>query len=401
MPHASSPLAAFAFRTAGAIAFGRGARERVGQVAARFGERGLLVIGARSLAATGELDRVRERFASARMTVVTWQVSGEPDVEAVDRGASTARDCGAQVVVAVGGGSVLDAAKAIGAVATNGGSAIDYLEDLPGGGGKGIQKAPLPVVALPTTAGTGSEVTRNAVLRVPEAALKRSMRDDRIVPAVAIVDPDLAATAPRQVTAAAGLDAMTHLIESYVSLGAQPLTDLLALDGARHSFSALRTLAEDFEAIGAWDELALASLWGGIALANAGLGAVHGLAAPLGGRCAVPHGSACAALLAPTIRTNVEALRTRHPDAPALARYRALARVLIGTEDPMQLAAEIDTLRRQLDVKPLAAFGARPADALAIVAASRGGSMKNNPIVLTDAELESIVAAAIVDHQPD
>jgi alcohol dehydrogenase class IV len=260
MAQVSSPVASFAFRTAGAFAFGRGARERVADAAARFGTRVLLVTGARSLAASGELDRARERLASARLEVVVWSVSGEPDVDAVDRGAAAARACGSQVVVAIGGGSVLDAAKAVAAVATNGGSAIEYLEDLPGAGGRTIDTSPLPLVALPTTAGTGSEVTRNAVLRVPAAALKRSMRDDRMLPCVAIVDPHFVATAPSDVSVPAALDALTHLIESYVSLGAQPTTDLVAFEGARRAASALRTLADGQETAATWDELSLASL---------------------------------------------------------------------------------------------------------------------------------------------
>jgi alcohol dehydrogenase class IV len=384
----------FAFRTAGSIVFGRGARNGVGEAAARFGLRVLLITGARSLAASGELDCARERLAFAGLAVETWPVAGEPDVDAIDRGAMIAKECGAQAVVAMGGGSVIDAAKAVAAVTTNGGSAIDYLEDLPGGGGRAIREAPLPLVAVPTTAGTGSEVTRNAVLRVPQAALKRSMRDDRMLPCVAIVDPDLVATAPSHVAVAAGLDALTHLIEAYVSLAAQPTTDLLALDGARRATAALRGLARG-QGAGAWDELALASLWGGMALANAGLGAVHGLAAPLGGRCAVPHGAACAALLSPTIRANVAALLVRDRDGPALARYRALAAALTGSDNPMRLAEDMGALRRSLGAKALGAFGARATDVSAIVAGARGGSMKNNPVVLTDAELEEILRAGM------
>jgi alcohol dehydrogenase class IV len=391
--------AGFLFRTAGSIAFGRGARDRIADAAKGLGRRALLVTGARSFATSGELDRTSARLASAGLAVTTWSVAGEPDVDVVDRGASVARAFDADVVVAVGGGSVLDAAKAIAAVAPNGGEAVDYLEDLPGRApAKPIRVAPLPLVAAPTTAGTGSEVTRNAVLRVPQAALKRSMRDDRMLPAVAVVDPDLAATAPRPIAVAAALDALTHLIESYVSTGAQPTTDLLALEGARRAVHALRVLAEDAGGASGgdpWDDLALASLWGGIALANAGLGAAHGLAAPLGGRCTVPHGAACAALLGPTVRGNVEAMTARTPDAPALARYRVLARALSGTDDPLRLADDLDALARRLDAKPLSAYGATAADVSAIVGGARGGSMKYNPVTLTDAELEAILRAAI------
>jgi alcohol dehydrogenase class IV len=357
------PVAPFAFRTAGAIAFGRGASQTLGETLARFGQRVLLVTGARSFAASGALDRARERFASAGLHVEMLTVSGEPDVDTVDRGVSAARECGAQVVAAIGGG------RKIGA-------------------------PPLPLIAVPTTAGTGSEVTRNAVLRVPEAAVKRSMRDDRMMPSVAVVDPDLVATA-RDVAVPAALDAMTHLIESYVSLGAQPTTDLIAFEGARRAAFALRMLADGRETTGVWDELALVSLWGGLALANAGLGAVHGLAAPLGGRCAIGHGAACAALLAPTIRANIEALRARSRGAPALARFEALAVALSASDDPMRLADDIDILRRRLRARSLGALGARPADVSEIVTMARGGSMKHNPVVLTDRELESILLAAM------
>ncbi len=394
---ADTQPAPFAFRTAGTVVFGRGTRHRAADAAAGFGRRVLLITGARSLAESGELDRAREGLLSGGLAVEAWSVSGEPDVDAVDRGAAIAREWGAQAIVAIGGGSVLDAAKAIAAVTTNEGAAIDYLEDLPGGGGRPLRKQPLALVAVPTTAGTGSEVTRNAVLRVPQAGLKRSMRDDRMLPRVAIVDPDLAATAPPHVAVAAALDALTHLIEAYVSLGAQPTTDLLAFEGARRATSALRTLAEHRSGAGTWDNLALASLWGGMALANAGLGAVHGLAAPLGGRCSIPHGAACAALLSPTIRANVDALRARGRDAPALARYGALAEALTGSSDPILLAEELDALRRRLGAKPLGAYGARGSDVSIIVAGARGGSMKNNPVVLTDAELEGILGGAMTE----
>ena len=390
-------IAPFAFRTAGAIAFGRGSRGRIVESAARFGSRVLLVTGSRSLQASGELEALRGRFTAAGAAVEVFPVAGEPDVDLVDRGASLAKQSSSQVVVAAGGGSALDAAKAIAVVATNLGSAIDYLEDLPGAGGRAIASEPLPVIAVPTTAGTGSEVTRNAVLRVAHAGLKRSMRDDRMLPRLAIVDPDLAERAPPDVAVPAALDALTHLIEAYVSLGAHPTTDLIALDGAGRAVSALRALC-DGPSTQAWDELCLASLWGGMALANAGLGAVHGLAAPLGGRCAVPHGAACAALLAPTIRTNLEALRQRGGNPAALPRYRALARIISGSEDPDRLITDLAALRRRLGAKALSAYGARVDDVAGIVAGARGGSMKYNPIVLTDGELESILGAGLADE---
>jgi alcohol dehydrogenase class IV len=386
----------FVFRTAGRVVFGRGARGAIGEAVAPWG-RALLVIGGRSLAARGELERLRAQFASAGVEVATFSVAGEPDVAAADRGAAMAIAFEARAVVAVGGGSVLDAGKAIAALATNGGSAVDYLEDLPTGGGRTLEAAPLPLVAVPTTAGTGSEVTRNAVLRVPDASLKRSMRDDRMIAAVAIVDPELAAGAPSDVAVPAALDALTHLIEAYVSRGAQPTTNVLALEGARLAVRGLNALAANGAPGGAndaWDDLALASLWGGIALANAGLGAVHGLAAPLGGRCAIPHGAACAALLVPTIRANVAAMRARAPGAAALTRYADLASALTGRPDPDHLAATLDGLRVRLGARSLSSYGATVDDVSPIVAAARGGSMKHNPVALTDAELDAVMRSA-------
>jgi alcohol dehydrogenase class IV len=390
-------IEAFAFRTAGRVVFGRGARRRIAPATAVLGRRALLVVGARSLASRGELEALRGELEMARVEVATFSIAGEPDVATADRGAAMAIAFEASVVVAVGGGSVLDAGKAIATLATNGGGAADYLEDLPTGGGRVLEAAPLPIVAVPTTAGTGSEVTRNAVLRIPEWSLKRSLRDDRMLPTVAVVDPELAASAPRDVAVPAGLDALTHLVESYVSRGAQPTTDLLAHEGARRAFRALHALAADGaanEANEAWDDLALASLWGGMALANAGLGAVHGLAAPLGGRCAIPHGAACAALLVPTIRANVAAMRARAPYAGALERYARLATTLVGRPEPEHLADALDGLRARLGAKSLAAYGASIADVTPVVAAARGGSMKSNPIVLSDGELDAILRAA-------
>jgi alcohol dehydrogenase class IV len=373
----------FVFRTAAQVIFGEGEGLKAPEAALRFGRRPLLVTGGASLEKSGVLPRLVEKLPGVTRVVVR----GEPEVEAVDELSRVCREERCDVVLAVGGGSVLDAGKAVAALATHDGLAVDYLEDVPGAGGRSIEKDPLPFVAVPTTAGSGSEVTRNAVLRVALHKVKRSMRSDRMLPRLAIVDPSLAATAPRDVAAAAGLDALTHLIEAYVSKNAQPTTDALALRGIDHAVTGLRAIAG-----GAFrPEMALASLWGGIALANAGLGAVHGIVAPLGGRCSVPHGAGCGCLLAATTRANVEALRARAPGHPALARYAEIAQRL-GTSD---LAAALDELRETTGVPRLAAFGATAADVEPVVAQSRGSSMKTNPIDLTDAELEAIVRASL------
>lgn len=366
----------FAFRTPGEILFGPGEARRAPEAAARFGRRVLLVTGARSLDRTG----FAERFTGA----ARWRVAGEPEVAVVDEGARLFREARAEVVVAAGGGSVLDAAKAAAAMATNEGSVVEYLEDV--GSGRALRNPPLPIVAVPTTAGSGSEATRNAVIRVPERGVKRSLRHDSLLPRVAIVDPELSGGAPREVAASAGLDALTHLIEAYASNGAQPTTDALALPGIRMAAGALRALAAGRADAASNESMALAALWGGIALANAGLGAVHGLVAPLGGRCRIAHGNACACLLAATLDANLRALRGRAPGHPALGRYADVAAALgePGVEG-------LDRLRRDLGVPGLAAFGFTRDRVAEVVRDSRGSSMKYNPVLLSDAELAEIL----------
>ncbi|MBI3857397.1 MAG: iron-containing alcohol dehydrogenase [Planctomycetes bacterium] len=232
------------------------------------------------------------------------------------------------------------------------------------------------------------------MIRVPDLKVKRSIRHDQLMPRVAIVDPELSAAAPRPVAASAGLDAFTHLLEGYVSTGATAMTDALALPGIRKAARGLRTLAEGKPTAESQESMALASLWGGIVLANAGLGAVHGLVAPLGGRCAIPHGTGCACLLVETMTVNLAALRARAPRSPALERYDKVARRL-SFDSPEKLAEGLASLRRLLGVGTLASYGLTKDDIGPIVKASRGGSMKYNPIELTEAELEGIVTAAM------
>jgi len=386
----------FELRTAPAIIFGCGVRRRLGSLARPFGRRVFLVTGGRSLAASGAQDELIAALAEHGMTAVAFAVSGEPEVAAVDEGARRCAEAGCDLVVGVGGGSALDTAKAVAAVVPNGGAAVDYLEGLSAGGPRSLASAPLPLVAVPTTAGSGSEVTKNAVLKVPEAGLKRSMRSDLMVPRVALIDPELSRGAPPHVAVPAALDALTHLIEGYVSLGAQPTTDLLALEGAQRSFAALSSIARGAPSASATEELSLASLWGGMVLANAGLGAVHGLVAPLGGQFPVPHGCGCGAMLAATVRANVGALRSRDAGSPALVRYGRLAHALLGPDaTPEDAADALDSLREGLGAEPLASYGVTKAGLARVIEGARGGSMRSNPIVLTDAELEAILLASL------
>jgi alcohol dehydrogenase class IV len=385
----------WSFRTAPQIHFGAGERARAPEIAASFGRRVLLVTGAASLERSGALAALVDGLARAGADHARLVVDREPDTAMADEGARMARGGRFDVVLAVGGGSVLDAAKAVAALASNEGAALDYIEEV--GGGRPLARPPLPVVAVPTTAGSGSEVTRNAVLRVPELRVKRSIRSDLMIPRVAIVDPMLLQGAPREVAASAGLDALTHLIEAYLSRGAQPTTDALVLPGIRRAVGALWALAEGTSTPTSHESMALASLWGGIALANAGLGAVHGLVAPLGGRCNVAHGAACGCLLPGTLRVNLRALRQRAPEHPALARFAEIAALVVreGEGTPERAVEALDALRARLGVRRLGALGVRPEDFPDIVAGSRAGSMKYNPIELSDAELEEALHSAL------
>ena len=384
----------FAFRTAGEILFGRGESKKAPELAARYGRRLFLVTGSASVERSGLLAQLEEGLRQAGVSWVRWRVGREPDVDLVDAGAALCRAESCDVVLAVGGGSALDAAKAISGLATNPGSVQEYLEDLPGGDLRTVTNTPLPLLCVPTTAGTGSEVTRNAVIKVPAYSVKRSMRHDLLLPRVAIVDPDLIGSAPPSVIAAAGMDALTHLAESYLSRAANPMTDALALPGLRLIIPALRTLAAGSATPETWEALALASLWGGVCLANAGLGAVHGLVAPLGGCYEVPHGAGCAALLPAVTRTNLAALRSRAPESPALARYAQLF-AAFGASDEERGVAAVEGLVRALGIPPLRRYGVTAAGFARIIAGARGSSMRGNPVELTDQELETVLSEAL------
>ena len=392
----------FQFRCAGQLLFGRGEHRRAAGLAAGLGRRVFLVTGAASLANSGVLSSLTASLAERAEHIEHVTVSAEPTVDQADSLAQQCQAAGCQVVLAIGGGSVLDVGKAVAALATNAGAGIDYLEDVGRGPPRALQEVPLPVVAVPTTAGSGSEVTRNSVLKVPELQVKRSLRSDLMIPKVAIVDPDLLTTAPQRVAASAGMDALTHLIEGYLSTGAQPLTDALALRGIRLLWQALHRLADCFRGRLAllhpdtYEQLALTSLWGGIVLANAGLGAVHGLVAPLGGLCNVAHGDGCACLLPATFRVNAQALLSRQPHSPARARLGEIVQLLTDGSDDVDAAVErLASLRKELGILGLADQGTQQRQFEQVVRQARGGSMRSNPIVLTDEELHVILESSL------
>lgn len=380
----------FEFATATRIVFGAGTFQETGPIAAALGRRALVVTG-RNTARAGPLLEVLTRSG---VESTTLSVVGEPTLETVRLGLDRARGGECDLVIGFGGGSALDTAKAIAVLLENEGDVLDYLEVI--GRGRVLGYPGRPCMTIPTTAGTGSEVTRNAVLASPEHGVKVSLRSPFLLPRVALVDPELTYTMPPAVTAATGLDALTQLVEPFVSIRANPLTDALCREGMMRVARSLRRAWRSGEAA-AREDMALAALLSGMALANAGLGAAHGFAAALGGRFPAPHGALCARLLPPVMAANLRALRERAPESPALIRYEEVARLLTG--DPRATAddgvAWVDDRVTELDIPSLSAYGVTAGDFPSLVRqAAASSSMKANPVQLTTEEMEGILEIA-------
>lgn len=382
-------MTAFEFATAGRVVFGDGCSAAVPAWAAELGSPVLVVSGREPARAEWLVEGVQRQGAA----VILVCVDGEPDLTFVSRGAELARRRSVQVVVGIGGGSALDAGKAIAALATNDGDPLEYLEVV--GAGKAIAQPPLPFIAVPTTAGTGSEATRNAVLTVPGRRVKASLRSPLMLPRLAVVDPVLTYSLPPPVTATTGLDALTQLVEPFLSGRANAMTDAMCREGLARAARSLERACLDGRDAAARSDMSLASLFGGIALANAGLGAVHGLAASIGGMAHAPHGAVCAALLPHVMSENVMALRARDPGGPALQRAAETGRLLCGREDADAAVAWIAAVVERLGVPRLGALGVDAADLPAIAEqAQRASSMKGNPVPLSLEQLVAILEAA-------
>jgi alcohol dehydrogenase class IV len=374
-------MSPFEFATAGRIVFGAGTFAQLDGIAAGYGKRPLIVTGKRPVAG---------------IAGTHFSVASEPTIALIREGVKAFRDAACDCVVSIGGGSAIDAGKAIAAAAANSRDLLEYLEVI--GRGQPLESPPWPFIAVPTTAGTGSEVTRNAVLGSPEHGVKVSLRSPLMLPRVAIVDPELTRRLPPAITASTGLDALTQLIEPYVSWRANPLIDGLCLDGIRHASGSLLSAFSDGSDMEARNGMAYASLLGGLALANAGLGVVHGFAAPIGGMFDAPHGAVCAALLPAGMRANIAALREREPQNGALERYREIARIL--TNDPKAVPEDgaewVRNFTVQLAIPSLSSYGIGDKDAAELAEkAGRANSMKANPIALTAAELEAVLRSSL------
>jgi alcohol dehydrogenase len=383
------------------IEFGRGTFSRTAQIAAQFGERLLLVTGAKSFSDSMSWEKLLDQFAGLGLTHTHLRVDDEPSPAMVDDAVQAYATEDFDVVLGIGGGSAMDAAKAIAGLLKVKQSVMDFLE---GVGPELPYPGPaVPFIAVPTTAGTGSEATKNAVLSLRgHEGFKKSFRDEQLVAEVAIVDPDLLSNCPPGVIAANGMDALTQLIESYVSVKANVFNDALGISGLRAARDGLLSLYESAGADpAARESMAYASLISGINLAQTGLGSVHGLASPLGAFFPIPHGLVCGTLVAATTRTNINALREREPDNPALPRYARISEILaqqrFASRDEA-LNRLIELLERWTDrlaLQRLSQYGVTESDFDRIVANSRGGSMKTNPILLTDTEIRGVLAARI------
>ena len=377
-------MTSFTFATAQRIAFGAGRSADLAAVVGEFGRRPFVCTGATSDRFAHLLDGLDAR---------TWPVAGEPSLDDIRAGVAAARAHDADVLVGLGGGAVLDAAKLIAALVPNDGDILDYLEVI--GAGRPLANTPLPFIAVPTTAGTGSEVTSNGVVTSTEHGVKVSLRAPSMLARVALVDPELTLGCPPAVTASSGLDALTQCLEPYVSPFANPLTDGFCAEGLRRAGRSLRRAYAHGDDLEARTDMALCSLLGGLALANAKLGAVHGLAGVIGGLTGAPHGVSCATLLVPACAGTIAALRAEDASHPALARYAEAGGLLTGTAGIDVLLDWLGETVRLLGVPSITELGVRPPDYERIAdQAARASSTKGNPIALSTEQLVAVLRAA-------
>ena len=383
------------------IEFGAGSVKKLPGILGRYGKRLLIVTGGASLHATPQWEWLTAKLREQGFSWESFKVSGEPSPQLVDEAVAGFRGQVFDAVLGIGGGSVLDAAKAIAGLLKPGNSVMDHLEGV--GPELPYHGPATPFIAVPTTAGTGSEATKNAVLSTHgRDGFKKSFRDEQLVPEYAVLDPDLLATCPPHLIAANGMDAFTQLLESFVSTKANAFTDALAISGMEAARDGLLAWYENgADAAVGREKMAYAALLSGITLAQVGLGSVHGLAAPLGAFFPIPHGVACGTVLEAATRVNIQAMNEREPSSPALERYARAGRLMGCDGAGGDAEARAFLLRvlgewtERMRLPRLGEFGITVADLPHIVANSRGSSMKTNPIVLSDAEVGGILLARL------
>lgn len=382
----------FEFATANKIIFGAGTALQTGKLASGFGHKALVVFGKSFL----KSDPIMQDLKAHGIQCECFRITKEPTVPMVMAGINMARSAACDVIIAIGGGSVIDSGKVIAALLTNQGDLYDYLETI--GKGQAIKNAPAPFLALPTTAGTGAEVTCNSVLISPEHEVKVSMRSHLMLPKIAIIDPELTYSMPPSITANTGMDAITQLMEAFVSRDSNPLTDGICREGLMRAAGSLEKVFLDSNNIKAREDMCIASLFGGIALANAKLGAVHGIAGPLGGMYPSSHGGVCGRLLPFVMATNIAALKNRFPASDALTRYKEIARMVTGNLKASALEGVIwvQNLCDSMGVPPLSRYGVLEKDIDRIVERSqKASSMRGNPVQLKKEELQDILQQAL------
>lgn len=379
---------AFSFATASQVIFGNRSVEQVPGLLAGMGKKVLLVTGKN----TERAAELTAKFLS-ETSVIVFQVKAEPTIEVIDRGVELARENACDVVLGFGGGSVIDSAKAIAALVPNRGELMDYLEVI--GHGKPLLAKPLPCIAIPTTAGTGAEVTKNSVIKSTEHHVKVSLRSDLMYPDVAVVDPLLTRSMPPALTASTGMDALTHLLETFVSGQANPFVDLLCREGLERVSRSLLKACKKGDDQTAREDMAMASMLGGMALANVKLGAVHGFAGPMGGMFTIAHGEVCACLMPAVIEMNLEAMKEKKLD---IAKFDELARILTGRAMAKadDAAVWVENLVAELNIPLLGSLGVNENHFAELVRkAKKASSMKGNPVTLTDDQLTWILAKSL------
>ena len=377
----------FSFATASKIIFGRHSSEKLPQLLG--GRKRILMVTGKN---ADKAEALSSRFEKNSI-VSLFRVEHEPTTEVVNEGTKLAREKQCEAVVAIGGGSVIDAAKAIAAMAANKGDLLDYLEVI--GAGKPLSEPPLFCIAAPTTAGTGAEVTKNSVIKSLEHNVKVSLRSDAMYPDIALVDPVLTYSMPPELTASTGVDALTHLLETFVSNQANPFIDMICREGLTRISRSLSSAYHDRSNESARTDMAMASMLGGMALANVKLGAVHGFAGPMGGMYPIPHGTVCASLVSAVIETNIDALKESGED---LSKYYELARILTGNENAVAEDAIVwtENLVSELQIPALSSFGLKEDDfAILVEKAKVASSMKGNPVVLNDEQLTWILEKSL------
>ncbi|MFL3658991.1 MAG: iron-containing alcohol dehydrogenase [Opitutales bacterium] len=383
----------FSFATANSIHFGIGTARFLSRLLPRGTDRVFIATGA----SPERHQAVIELLEKNGINLEVYPISKEPTVDSLAEAIQAARTFKPQVIIGLGGGSVIDAGKAIAALIHNTGDLMEYLEVV--GKGRPLDYPSLPFMAVPTTAGTGSEVTRNSVIGVPNAGVKVSLRSPFMLPHWAIVDPELTFDLPAEIAAYTGIDALTQNLEAFLSKKANPLSDAIAREGIKRAAHSLKAACSETLDRNAKSDLCVASLCSGIALANANLGAVHGFAGPIGGMIDAPHGALCGSLLLHVCRANFDTATRRDPDGVVVRKFDEIA--LLLTDNPAAKGtyaiAWLDALIKDLPLKPISELGF-DSDLIAEAAdkASRSSSMKGNPVELSQADLREILQAALI-----